>query len=76
MGFSGDVDLYRVIPSGAGGVGRGFFVGLSLPHAIGSARLEGMVTGLRLPIVDPLAPSIDVELVSEASVVPGLFTVR
>ena len=56
-------------------MGRGFLAGLGLPFAVGGAHFEGVIAGLRLPIVDPLAPGIDVELVSEASVVPGLSTV-
>src|SRR3712207_3319971 len=53
----------------------GFFFGLGLSLAVGSAYLQGVFAGLGLPVVDVLSPDVDVELSGEPRVVPGLAVV-
>src|SRR5215208_60887 len=49
-----------------------FFFSLDLPIAVGGADFYSIVAGPRLPVVDVLAPGINVELSGELRVVPGL----
>src|SRR5919202_5254921 len=68
-------DLYGVVAGGAGGMWRSFFVRLGLSLTVGGAYFEGVITGLRLPVVDVLTPGIGGELRGERRVVPGLAAI-
>ena len=70
--YSSQGHLDGVAPGRSGGDGGGHLFSVGLALAVGRPDLEDVLAGLGVPLVDVLAPGVDVELGGEASLVLGL----